>query len=50
MNTIAFTCGDINGIGPEITIKALNKISAKNNKSKIHSHHSRKYISKRHLD
>lgn len=35
MNTIAFTCGDINGIGPEITIKALNKISAKNNKTRF---------------
>ncbi|MFI5236908.1 MAG: 4-hydroxythreonine-4-phosphate dehydrogenase PdxA [Ignavibacteriales bacterium] len=32
MNTIAFTCGDINGIGPEITIKALNKISLENKK------------------
>jgi 4-hydroxythreonine-4-phosphate dehydrogenase len=30
MNKIVFTCGDINGIGPEIAIKALNKISSKN--------------------
>ena len=29
MNSFAFTCGDINGIGPEITIKALNKIVKK---------------------
>ncbi len=27
MNNFAFTCGDINGIGPEIVIKALNKIT-----------------------
>ncbi len=26
MNTLVFTCGDINGIGPEIVIKAINKI------------------------
>jgi len=26
MITLAFTCGDINGIGPEICIKAINKI------------------------
>lgn len=26
MKRIVFTCGDINGIGPEIAIKALNKI------------------------
>jgi 4-hydroxythreonine-4-phosphate dehydrogenase len=26
MNTFVFTCGDINGIGPEIIIKSLNKI------------------------
>ncbi|MDR3610605.1 MAG: 4-hydroxythreonine-4-phosphate dehydrogenase PdxA [Ignavibacteriaceae bacterium] len=26
MNTFIFTCGDINGIGPEIIIKSLNKI------------------------
>ncbi|MFZ0453084.1 MAG: 4-hydroxythreonine-4-phosphate dehydrogenase PdxA, partial [Ignavibacteriaceae bacterium] len=28
MNKFIFTCGDTNGIGPEIVIKALNKISA----------------------
>lgn len=28
MNTFLFTCGDINGIGPEIIIKTLNRISA----------------------
>ena len=27
MNRFIFTCGDTNGIGPEIVIKALNKIS-----------------------
>ncbi|PKL82408.1 MAG: 4-hydroxythreonine-4-phosphate dehydrogenase PdxA [Ignavibacteriae bacterium HGW-Ignavibacteriae-3] len=26
MKTLAFTCGDINGIGPEICIKSINKI------------------------
>jgi 4-hydroxythreonine-4-phosphate dehydrogenase len=30
MNSFAFTCGDINGIGPEIAIKAINKITARN--------------------
>lgn len=29
MNIFAFTCGDTNGIGPEIVIKALNKIYEK---------------------
>lgn len=28
MNTFIFTCGDINGIGPEIIIKTLNRIAA----------------------
>jgi 4-hydroxythreonine-4-phosphate dehydrogenase len=27
MNNFVFTCGDINGIGPEIVIKTLNKIT-----------------------
>ena len=27
MNKFVFTCGDINGIGPEIVIKALNRIT-----------------------
>jgi 4-hydroxythreonine-4-phosphate dehydrogenase len=27
MNKFVFTCGDVNGIGPEIVIKALNKIT-----------------------
>jgi 4-hydroxythreonine-4-phosphate dehydrogenase len=35
MNTFLFTCGDINGIGPEIIIKTLNK---------IHSIPGKKYI------
>src|ERR1035437_10721659 len=26
MNTFIFTCGDINGIGPELIIKSLNKL------------------------
>lgn len=30
MNRFVFTCGDINGIGPEIAIKALNKLASKN--------------------
>ena len=30
MNRFIFTCGDTNGIGPEIVIKALNKISDDN--------------------
>ncbi len=29
MKTLAITCGDINGIGPEIIIKSLNKIAHK---------------------
>lgn len=28
MNKFAFTCGDVNGIGPEITIKTLNAIKS----------------------
>ncbi len=28
MNRFIFTCGDINGIGPEIAIKAINKITS----------------------
>ena len=30
MNRFVFTCGDINGIGPEIALKALNKIASRN--------------------
>jgi len=30
MKRIVFTCGDINGIGPEIALKALNKITSRN--------------------
>ena len=30
MNRFVFTCGDINGIGPEIVIKTLNKITSQN--------------------
>lgn len=29
MNTFIFTCGDINGIGPELVIKTLNRIAKK---------------------
>ena len=32
---IVFTCGDINGIGPEIALKALNKLSSKNKKDQF---------------
>jgi 4-hydroxythreonine-4-phosphate dehydrogenase len=35
MARIIFTCGDINGIGPEIAIKAINKISSKNKKTHL---------------
>lgn len=35
MNTFIFTCGDINGLGPEIVVKTLNKI-VKNNKDKFY--------------
>ena len=35
MNRIVFTCGDTNGIGPEIALKALNKISSKNKKTQF---------------
>ncbi|MCB9207542.1 MAG: 4-hydroxythreonine-4-phosphate dehydrogenase PdxA [Ignavibacteriales bacterium] len=31
MKTFAFTCGDINGIGPEIVLKTINKISSQKN-------------------
>lgn len=30
MKRFVFTCGDINGIGPEIALKALNKITSRN--------------------
>ena len=30
MNRFVFTCGDINGIGPEIALKALNKLCSRN--------------------
>lgn len=32
MNSFVFTCGDINGIGPEISLKAIDKIYQKKNK------------------
>jgi 4-hydroxythreonine-4-phosphate dehydrogenase len=35
MNTFIFTCGDINGIGPELIIKSLNK---------LHKHPGKKFI------
>jgi 4-hydroxythreonine-4-phosphate dehydrogenase len=35
MNTHVFTCGDINGIGPEICIKTINKIFSPNNRKII---------------
>ncbi len=35
MKRIVFTCGDINGIGPEIALKALNKISSRNKEAQF---------------
>ena len=35
MKRVVFTCGDINGIGPEISLKALNKISLRNKETKF---------------
>ena len=35
MTRIALTCGDINGIGPEIAVKALNRISSRNKKPQL---------------
>ncbi len=32
MNYFVFTCGDINGIGPEISIKTFNRLSGEKNK------------------
>ena len=36
MNKFVFTCGDINGIGPEIVIKSLNKITSKKSSQKFY--------------
>jgi 4-hydroxythreonine-4-phosphate dehydrogenase len=35
MKRIVFTCGDINGIGPEIAIKALNRITSRNKETQF---------------
>ena len=35
MNTFIFTCGDINGVGPELVIKTLNKIAKKKSEDKF---------------
>jgi 4-hydroxythreonine-4-phosphate dehydrogenase len=35
MRRIVFTCGDINGIGPEIALKAINKISSRSKKTQL---------------
>jgi len=35
MNRFVFTCGDINGIGPEVAIKALSKIHTSNNQNQF---------------
>jgi 4-hydroxythreonine-4-phosphate dehydrogenase len=32
MSNFVFTCGDINGIGPEIVFKSLNKLTSRKNK------------------
>ena len=36
MNKYVFTCGDVNGIGPEITIKTINKITSSHHPEKIY--------------
>ena len=36
MDNLVFTCGDVNGIGPEIVLKAFNKISNLNKNSKYY--------------
>lgn len=36
MLKFVFTCGDINGIGPEIVVKTLNKITVKNPSTKFY--------------
>lgn len=35
MTRVVFTCGDINGIGPEIAVKAISKIFQKKNNNQI---------------
>jgi len=35
MKRIVFTCGDINGIGPEIALKTINKITSKNKATQV---------------
>lgn len=35
MNRIVFTCGDINGIGPEIVLKTLQRLSDRKEKTQI---------------
>ncbi|MEE9449821.1 MAG: 4-hydroxythreonine-4-phosphate dehydrogenase PdxA [Ignavibacteriaceae bacterium] len=36
MNRFVITCGDINGIGPEIVVKSLNRLIRRRNKSKYY--------------
>jgi len=36
MNRFVFTCGDINGIGPEIVVKSLNQLSLLRKKAKYY--------------
>jgi len=36
MNRFVFTCGDINGIGPEIVVKSLNRLTLHSNKNKYY--------------
>ena len=36
MDKLVFTCGDVNGIGPEIALKTLHKISNRNKNSKYY--------------
>jgi len=36
MSNFVFTCGDINGIGPEVVVKTINKITSLNQSNKIY--------------
>jgi len=36
MNRFVITCGDINGIGPEIVVKSLNRLTIRSKKSKYY--------------
>jgi len=36
MSKFVFTCGDVNGIGPEVVVKAINKITSLKHSAKIY--------------